>query len=98
MKLLSDRQAIFDEVIRLFDGARWVRCVVAFWGQGAEAMFAQTRTKDTRILCNLMSGACNPHEIRALLARKYTLISDVCTQKMWPTSMWPSLASNSCIN
>lgn len=44
---------------------------VAFWGRGAGQHTGITkRAQPTRILCDLLSGCCNPDEIRRLLKAK----------------------------
>lgn len=42
---------------------------VAFWGKGAADALGIKGGKEIRIVCNLMSGGTNPHEIRILRER-----------------------------
>ena len=73
MQFLVDREIL--QAVRHFaarDGV--LRAAVAFWGRGAGQQTgiterAQHSAQSTRILCDLLGGACNPHEIRHLSPR-----------------------------
>jgi len=44
-----------------------VRCIVAFWGDGAkEYLFGDSVPKGTKIICDLSMGATNPTELRGM--------------------------------
>lgn len=45
-----------------------IRVAVAYWGEGAVARFRMKdlRTRDISVVCDLLSGSCNPREIRRL--------------------------------
>lgn len=40
---------------------------VAYWGRGATTLLKLDGTRPTRVVCDLLSGGCNPYEIRSLL-------------------------------
>lgn len=42
---------------------------VAFWGRGIEEVFKTKPGCDTRVICNLNSGGCNPDVIKTLIDR-----------------------------
>ena len=66
MHFLADGQ-ILQAVRQLADSNKELLAAVAFWGRGAGRQTGITeRTAPTRILCDLLSGACNPDEIRHL--------------------------------
>ncbi len=66
MRFLADGQ-ILQAVRQLADSNKELLAAVAFWGRGAGQKTGITeRTAPTRILCDLLSGACNPDEIRLL--------------------------------
>ena len=70
MPFLADGQ-ILQAVRRLVDGDEELLAAVAFWGRGAGQKTGITgRAAPTRILCDLLSGACNPAEIRHLRKKK----------------------------
>jgi|GEM_PF-4056488 len=58
--------AALNEAISSIFAERKVRCAVAFWGKGADALFTDAKTQQIRLICNLVSGATNPHVIRKL--------------------------------
>jgi hypothetical protein len=65
---------VFDkhlgEIRKILAGADKRRLAVAFWGRGAMSELGLDKgTIDTRIICDLMSGACCPDEIRDLIKR-----------------------------
>lgn len=66
---LDDRIAIATEVQNLFRDAKEIYCIVAFWGSGAEQLFAgmnKRKIQRTRIVCNLTMGGTNPNVIEDL--------------------------------
>lgn len=53
----------------MLKAARLAKLAVAFWGAGAVERLGIGRDgSEAKIICNLQSGACNPLEIRKLLA------------------------------
>lgn len=68
MRLLVDGH-ILDAVQQLVQRDGELLAAVAFWGRGAGQQTGITeRAQPTRVLCDLLSGACNPAEIRWLQA------------------------------
>ena len=66
MRFLIDGH-ILDEVRKLVERDGDLFAAVAFWGRGAGQETGITeRAQPTRILCDLLSGSCNPAEIRHL--------------------------------
>jgi hypothetical protein len=60
---------IRNRIIELVADSNKMDCAVAFWGRGASELFASRSPKlRIRIICDLMSGACNPIVIRDLLS------------------------------
>ena len=59
-------RALQEAIRDVLDSAN-VRCMVAFWGQGAEQWFG-TNIRKARIICNLKMGGTNPEPIRLLRA------------------------------
>ena len=55
-------------LVELINSSSEINCAVAFWGNGAEELFATSPKKSIRIICDLMSGACNPAVIRKLMS------------------------------
>lgn len=68
MKFLNENDALVT-VKKMLSTQSEATLVVAFWGEGAiEALGLDRRDwKSLRVVCNLDSGACNPHEIEKLL-------------------------------
>jgi hypothetical protein len=54
-------------IVELISNSSEINCAVAFWGRGATDLFPSTGEKSIRIICDLMSGACNPAVIRELM-------------------------------
>ncbi|WJH40580.1 hypothetical protein N7E02_08170 [Aliirhizobium terrae] len=66
MKFLNERDGLrmIREMLGSTDSAT---LVVAFWGAGAiDALGLRKEWRSLRVVCNLESGACNPHEIEDL--------------------------------
>jgi len=59
-----------SRVESLIGESKALSIAVAFWGEGAEALFKGRGAKDARIICNLESGATNPNVIDVLRKRK----------------------------
>ena len=67
MQFLSGHR-IFEEVRSLVGEEGELLVAVAYWGDGAVAQTGIAHKENGRvmILCDLLSGACNPDEIAAL--------------------------------
>ena len=66
VRFLVDRQ-ILHAVQQLVQRDSELLAAVAFWGRGAGQQTGITeRAHPTRVLCDLLSGSCNPAEIRLL--------------------------------
>lgn len=57
---------ILKQVRDLLTMADHADLAVAFWGKGAAEMLQLNATKQTRIICDALSGGCNPTELRTL--------------------------------
>ena len=69
MTVFLSGSAIRNRIIELVADSNKMDCAVAFWGRGASELFAsRSPTLRIRIICDLMSGACNPIVIRELLS------------------------------
>ena len=67
MRFLTNGQ-ILETVRQLVGRDGELLAAVAFWGKGAgQETGILNRTQPSRILCDLLSGACNPAEIRLLM-------------------------------
>ena len=64
-----------------------VMAAVAYWGNGAAERTGLTqhdRPENVRIICDLLSGACNPDEIEALMQRGFCVkMLDRLHAKVW---------------
>lgn len=68
MRFLTEQTAPV-QIIDALQGAFDTKIAVAFWGDGAAEFLRIDRPGLTaKIICNLESGACNPSEIRRLIA------------------------------
>lgn len=54
------------DAIRDVLGGNNVRCAVAFWGTGAEALLDQATGDQPRIICDVTLGGTSPNALRAL--------------------------------
>lgn len=63
MKLLYQNIQTKKAIEQLVKEAKEVRFAVAFWGKGASETIVNAKGKKVKIICNLESGASNPHEI-----------------------------------
>ncbi|TKD31044.1 phospholipase D family protein [Azotobacter chroococcum] len=57
-----------DQLKQLIACSQHLSIAVAFWGKGAEQLLKNWQGKSLRIICNLESGATNPHVIQAIQA------------------------------
>ena len=61
---------IHREVVNIMSRTGEVMAAVAYWGSGASELTGIARKKNrkkTRIICDLLSGSCNPAEIEKLM-------------------------------
>ena len=68
MKFLTDAD-IQTKVRELVSDSEDVRAAVAYWGQGAAQLtgLAESRRRNrVRVICDLLSGACNPAAVKEL--------------------------------
>jgi hypothetical protein len=56
----------FQELRRMLAEAKQASLAVAFWGDGAERLFAEWRGESLRVICNLSMGGTNPKAIAQL--------------------------------
>ena len=73
LEFLDSRNAITEKIRESFENAREIRCIVAFWGNGALDMFdglGKECLRGLRIVCNLTMGGTNPRVIEEMLDRE----------------------------
>ncbi|MGH6779884.1 MAG: phospholipase D family protein, partial [Bradyrhizobium sp.] len=59
--------SILTSAKKLIEEGERIDLAVAYWGKGAKDRLNVTTAKRTRIICDLLSGSCNPDEIRGLV-------------------------------
>jgi hypothetical protein len=92
MKFLETFDTI-SEIRSLLDTGDPVRAAVSYWGDGAVDSLGITKGRDLIVVCDVLSGGCNPAEVRKLMG---VLGSDrVLTYDRLHTKVW--LASGSAI-
>lgn len=69
LKLLTSNAEIHKAIKDLFANAKTIRCVVAFWGQGADDLVPKSSDASVQIVCNLLKGGTNPKVVAALQKR-----------------------------
>jgi hypothetical protein len=79
-----------SEIRRLLGSSTFARAAVAYWGAGAveQLEIEKLAGRDAIIVCDLMSGACNPGVIEKLqtcLGHKRVLTRDYLHAKIWLT-------------
>ena len=89
MRFLSDAE--FQEQVRqLASRSSEVRAAVAYWGKGAverTGLAKNDRPETARVICDLLSGACNPTEIETLAWHGVTVRTlDRLHAKVWIAS------------
>lgn len=85
MKFLETRDTI-PEIRKLLESGSPVRAAVSYWGDGAIDSLGITEDSDLIIVCDILSGGCNPTEIRKLLSilgRTRVLTFDGLHSKVW---------------
>lgn len=66
---LLDETSVLEVLKAMLGKADQAKLAVAFWGKGAiEALGLARADLELKLVCNLDSGACNPDELRRLLA------------------------------
>ena len=75
------------QVRRLVSGSGEVLAAVAYWGKGAAEQTGLAEHKNpeaVRVICDLLSGACNPDEIETLAHRGFSVRTlDRLHAKVW---------------
>jgi hypothetical protein len=79
-----------SEIKKLLESSSQIRAAVAYWGADAMEQLGieGLAGRDVIIICDLMSGACNPDEIERLqkyLGRQRVLMRDNLHAKVWLT-------------
>ena len=85
MRFVTDGQ-ILETVRQLAQHDGELLAAVAYWGKGAgHETGIRTREQPTRILCDLLSGSCNPEEIKILKSCRSVKIKhrDNLHAKVW---------------
>lgn len=72
MHQFIDGTTILPQIKSMLNAADRIDLAVAFWGRGAIDRLGITTEKPTRILCDALSGGCNPSELRALFEKGKT--------------------------
>ena len=89
MRFLSGAE-IQEQVRQLASCSGEVRAAVAYWGKGAAertGLAKNERSETVRIICDLLSGACNPAEIESLVRLGVTVRTlDRLHAKVWIAS------------
>lgn len=99
MVILGGSEAI-AAVSDLLKDASWACLAVAYWGDGATerlGLQAAAKRADVRIGLDLMSGACNPKEVRTLLrimGRKNVVAVERLHAKVWVTDLGALIGSS----
>ena len=75
------------QVRRLASGSGEVMAAVAYWGKGAAkqtGLAEHKNPKAVRVICDLLSGACNPDEIKTLAHLGFSVSTlDRLHAKVW---------------
>ena len=70
LEFLNSGNAIREKIRETFENASNIRCIVAFWGNGALGLFdgmGKECLRGIRIVCNLTMGGTNPRVIEEML-------------------------------
>ncbi len=85
MKFLETVDTI-SEIRSIFKNGGPVRAAVSYWGDGALDSLCIEKGQDLYIVCDVLSGGCNPVEIRQLikvLGKERVLTFDRLHAKVW---------------
>lgn len=63
MKLLIQNHQTKNHIEQIIKKSTDIKFAVAFWGYGSNETIKKAKNKKVKIICNLESGATNPHEI-----------------------------------
>lgn len=63
MQLLTQNSITKKLIELIIEEATEIKLAVAFWGYGSNETIKTAKNKKVRIICNLESGATNPHEL-----------------------------------
>lgn len=92
-----DGVATTAEVRRLVTSGKPVMAAVAFWGEGVTKSLGITKNSHVEIVCDVLSGGCNPREIRRLrdvLGPERVRTADGLHAKVWFTDQEVILGSS----
>ena len=70
LEFLNSGNAIREKIRETFENASEIRCIVAFWGNGALGLFdgmGKECLRGIRVVCNLTMGGTNPRVIKEML-------------------------------
>ncbi len=63
MRLLTQNSQTKKQIGQIIKESTNIKFAVAFWGHGSSETIKMSKNKKVKIICNLESGATNPHEI-----------------------------------
>jgi hypothetical protein len=75
MQKFITEQSLLKEVRKLIHSSDDARLAVAYWGRDAMVSLRLKSPAKIRLICDLNSGACNPHEIALIKAQKYDILT-----------------------
>jgi hypothetical protein len=79
LKFLDD-ETLLCSVTKLIEDGERADLAVAYWGRGAIDKLGIQSTKPMRILCDLLSGGCNPREIKKFLEGPFADNKEFCVR------------------
>ncbi len=87
---LLDGPAAEAEIKKLISSSKTLQIAVPYWGRGSRRRLEldKLRAQDVTIVCDLLSGCCDPDEIKALqdeFGRSPVLTCDSLHAKVWLT-------------
>lgn len=94
-----DGSATAEGIRNLLRRTKRARIAVAYWGEGAIARLGieTLAGRDVLIVCDIASGACNPHEVEQLqkmLGKERVLMCDRLHAKVWLTDQGAIIGSS----
>jgi hypothetical protein len=81
-----DTSATNDQIRKILASNKPVRAAVAYWGDGAVKQIGIHDGQNLTVICDLMSGCCNPKEVKKLqrlLGTSNVLTHDRLHAKVW---------------